>query len=196
MALKTKVKVGNITNLSDARYCAGMGVDLLGFPIGTSHGIDAKKYKEITDWVSGPLFVLEWPIESTVNMEEVLSTYNADLVEISVRQLQFVSKSTKPLIIKLAPEEWDHYKHELLKIKSRIAYLILVNSGLSTPASFQWQKMEGYPILLSFSDFNYSINEMLALPNEGIALSGSEEVRPGLKEYAHLSEVLEELEES
>ncbi len=31
MALKTIVKVGNITNLSDARYCAVMGVDMLGF---------------------------------------------------------------------------------------------------------------------------------------------------------------------
>ena len=29
MPLKTFVKVGNITNLSDARYCAGMGVDML-----------------------------------------------------------------------------------------------------------------------------------------------------------------------
>jgi phosphoribosylanthranilate isomerase len=31
MPLKTFVKVGCITNLSDARYCAGMGVDMLGF---------------------------------------------------------------------------------------------------------------------------------------------------------------------
>ena len=33
MSLQTFVKVGEITNLSDARYCAGMGVDLLGFNV-------------------------------------------------------------------------------------------------------------------------------------------------------------------
>ena len=33
MALSTIVKVGSIRNLSDARYCAGMMVDVLGFSI-------------------------------------------------------------------------------------------------------------------------------------------------------------------
>ena len=31
--LKTLVKVGEINNLSDARYSAGMGVELLGFAL-------------------------------------------------------------------------------------------------------------------------------------------------------------------
>jgi phosphoribosylanthranilate isomerase len=56
MSLKTKVKAGNITNLSDARYCAGMGVDWLSFP---AEKVNPVKFKEITDWVTGPQFVLE-----------------------------------------------------------------------------------------------------------------------------------------
>ncbi|MFT7424854.1 MAG: phosphoribosylanthranilate isomerase, partial [Algoriphagus sp.] len=31
MALRTFVKINGITNLTDARYCSGMYVDLLGF---------------------------------------------------------------------------------------------------------------------------------------------------------------------
>ncbi len=194
MALKTKVKVGRITNLSDARYCAGMGVDLLGFPIGSAHGIDAKKYKEITDWVSGPSFVVEWPTETIDNMDEVISSYNADFIEISVRQLQFVGTSTKPLIIKLALEEWNRYRNELLNNKSRIAYLVLIRSESSATTTFPWNEMKEFSVLLSFTDFNYSIDELLELPIEGIALTGSEEVKPGLKEYTQLSEILERLE--
>lgn len=193
MALKTKVKVGKITNLSDARYCAGMGVDLLGFPIGSAHGIDAKKYKEITDWVSGPLIVAEWPNDTAENMEEVISSYNVDLVEISVQQLQFVNTLTKPLIIKLSPEEWAHYRDELLRNKSRIAYLLIISSEY-VPASLHWNEIKDFPILLSYTDFNYSIHDLLELPITGIALNGSEEVKPGLKEYTHLSEILEILE--
>ena len=193
MALKTKVKVGKITNLSDARYCAGMGVDLLGFPIGSAHGIDAKKYKEITDWVSGPLIVAEWPNDTAENMEEVISSYNVDLVEISVQQLQFVNTLTKPLIIKLSSEEWAHYRDELLRNKSRIAYLLIISSEY-VPASLHWKEIKDFPILLSYTDFNYSIHDLLELPIAGIALNGSEEVKPGLKEYTHLSEILEILE--
>jgi phosphoribosylanthranilate isomerase len=193
MALKTKVKVGKITNLSDARYCAGMGVDLLGFPIG-AHGIDAKKYKEITDWVSGPAFVLELSTDTTENIEDVIHSYNADFVEISVRQLQFVNNLTKPLIVKLTPDDWAHHKQELLRNKSGIAHLLLIRSGSSIPASVPWNEMKSFSVLLSYTDFDYSIHELLELPIEGIALSGSEEIKPGLKEYVHLSDILEALE--
>jgi phosphoribosylanthranilate isomerase len=194
MALKTKVKVGKITNLSDARYCAGMGVDLLGFPIGSAHDIDAKKYKEITDWVSGPAFVAEWSNDTTGNLEEVINSYNADFVEISVRQLQFVGTLAKPLIVKLAPEEWAPYKDELLKSKSRIAFLILIKPESSVSGVVPWHEMKDFSILLSVPDFSYSIDATLELPIEGIALTGSEEVRPGLKEYGNLSSILEALE--
>ena len=54
--LITKVKVGQVTNLSEARYCAGMGVDFLSFPIVS---IDPKTYQEITGWVAGPKFGIE-----------------------------------------------------------------------------------------------------------------------------------------
>ncbi|MFM1835376.1 MAG: hypothetical protein RJA04_63, partial [Bacteroidota bacterium] len=48
--LKTLVKVSAITNLSDARYCAGMGVDLLGFPLGK---ISIDQFTEIRNWLAG-----------------------------------------------------------------------------------------------------------------------------------------------
>jgi len=54
--LKTKVKVSKVTNLSEARYCAGMGVDFLSFPVSS---VDPKTYQEITGWVAGPLFGVE-----------------------------------------------------------------------------------------------------------------------------------------
>ena len=61
MALKTIVKVGSITNLSDARYCAGMGVEMLGFAFDPSHGyyLQAIQFNEIIKWVSGVTIVGE-----------------------------------------------------------------------------------------------------------------------------------------
>ena len=82
MSLKTKVKVGNITNLSDARYCAGMGVDMLGFAIGKAdgQGVGATKFKEITDWIAGPEFILELPEGAIIDISE---KYNVSLIELS-----------------------------------------------------------------------------------------------------------------
>ena len=61
MPLKTFVKVGCITNLSDARYCAGMGVDMLGFRAVESQEnyIKPSQFQEIRGWIAGPLVVAE-----------------------------------------------------------------------------------------------------------------------------------------
>ena len=59
MPLKTFVKVGSITNLSDARYCAGMMVDMLGFRSveGQEGYIKPAQFQEIRGWISGPLVI-------------------------------------------------------------------------------------------------------------------------------------------
>ena len=61
MALKTMVKVGQITNLSNARYCAGMGVNMLGFVVddGSEFFISPEQFREISGWVAGVEFVGE-----------------------------------------------------------------------------------------------------------------------------------------
>ena len=48
--LRTKVKISAVTNLSDARYCAGMGVEWIGFSMDT---VPAEKYGEIRGWLAG-----------------------------------------------------------------------------------------------------------------------------------------------
>ena len=69
MALKTTVKVSKVNNLSDARYCAGMGVNQLGFNIEPDHEnyTDPKSFKELADWVSGVEFVGEIEITLIIN---------------------------------------------------------------------------------------------------------------------------------
>ena len=53
--LKTVVKISNVTNLSDARYCAGMGVEMLGFSIDEAAEtyVDLKKFNDIRSWIAG-----------------------------------------------------------------------------------------------------------------------------------------------
>src|SRR5688572_18265306 len=77
MALKTFVKLNSITNLTDARYGAGMYVNLLGFDLNgnTSNSITPDTFREITGWVSGVDFVGEFTHDSSLDLFEVLKGY-------------------------------------------------------------------------------------------------------------------------
>ncbi len=55
MALITSVIVNGVNNLSDARYCAGMGVDMIGFNLDESQPgfMPAADLQDIAGWVAG-----------------------------------------------------------------------------------------------------------------------------------------------
>ncbi|MGB3586848.1 MAG: hypothetical protein WBA23_09925, partial [Tunicatimonas sp.] len=77
MALKTTVKVGSINNLSDARYCAGIGVDILGFCFESSHEkfIEPTTFLALSEWLSGVQYMAEFPTYSFQQIEETLALY-------------------------------------------------------------------------------------------------------------------------
>ena len=189
MSLKTKVKAGNITNLSDARYCAGMGVDWLGFP---AKEVTPVIFKEITDWVTGPQFVLE--VDSLEIMVEV-STYATSTIQISILQLSWINSIPgKDWIVTLRLSDWNKFKDELIAYKEKIAHLIV---SLDDPQNLQTLLSSihlHFQILVEFNGTEYSLHEILALPIDGINISGSNEMKPGLKDFEALSSVLEELE--
>ncbi|MES2617835.1 MAG: hypothetical protein V4613_08150 [Bacteroidota bacterium] len=56
------LKFSSITNLSDARYAAGMWADFIGFSFDPSSPsyLEPNKAKEIAGWVNGPLLVGEF----------------------------------------------------------------------------------------------------------------------------------------
>ncbi len=194
--LKIKVKVGKVTDLSDARYCSGMGVDLLGFPVGSHDGIDPKKYKEITDWVSGPSFVLEWTGEEiTDRFEEVIQAYNADFIQIAAHQLENIPLLPKGLIVTLPVSDWPLYHLALQSNKSKIAYLLLTNSVNDLiDSTLVGQIAKEFPVLLGFGIAEKNLDLIESLPVAGIALDGTTEFKPGLKDYSYLSAILERLE--
>ena len=78
--LKTKVKVSAIENLSDARYCAGMGVEWLGFSM-TDVPLD--KFNEIRNWLSGVQIVGEAFNCSEDQIITLCESYQPDVLEIS-----------------------------------------------------------------------------------------------------------------
>ena len=89
MALQTFVKISNISNLSDARYCAGMMVDVLGFNIDPSSAsaVSPEDFAEIAEWVAGVEFAGEFHEATMHQIKDAIKKYEVDYVEIEKMDL-------------------------------------------------------------------------------------------------------------
>ncbi|PZX51260.1 phosphoribosylanthranilate isomerase [Algoriphagus ratkowskyi] len=203
MALSTFVKVSGITNLTDARYCAGMYVDLLGFSLeeGTDKFITPSQFNEITGWVSGLEFVGEFLTSTSYEVEETLANfpsiqwiehdrieplvemegkgkgliYKMDLKEVRRIELEVAEKlNSSGIIFHITAdhEKLDEEDMEAIKILSDNCKVIL-GAGITA------ENVKGL-----ITDLNLY----------GISLTGGVEIKPGLKDFDELADILEALE--
>jgi phosphoribosylanthranilate isomerase len=186
--LMTKVKVGKITNLSEARYCAGMGVDFLSFPVSS---VDPKTYREITSWVAGPKFGIE--IESATT--DLITQYQCDFISFGIDTTDASAPdfNGRKLFVCLDINDWFVQRMNLMRVKEQIVHIEL-NVPLLNDAAMNilLQASKDFDILLKIT-FAMGREQIRKLPIAGISLDGDGETKPGYKEYP-LSEILEQLE--
>ncbi|SFC10261.1 phosphoribosylanthranilate isomerase [Spirosoma endophyticum] len=205
MALQTLVKISNVTNLSDARYCAGMGVDMLGFSMDADSAdyVEPKKFDEIRAWVAGVQIVGETASTDPELIEQLLDTYHPDLLQVDeAALLPYLGTFGKPLILRtdLAQVTLDQLDTLLQTGSTGADYVLLESNGpihLDDELKTALQRLSArYPILLGTGVSVANVHELLAqLPVRGIALSGGNEERPGNKEFGELMDILEAIEE-
>jgi len=180
MPLKTLVKVGSITNLTDARYCAGMEVDMLGFRAipGQENYIQPVQFQEIRGWINGPRIVAEiYGITNPDELDAILENYKPDYLEMGVKELsQF---SALPLPVLLTVEN----PGDAVKLTIHPKYLIGKTFFKST-----------IPLLVEVHSTNVVQSLLENEDVSGIVLKGGIEQKPGLKDFEVLNDVLELLE--
>lgn len=201
MALQTLVKISGITNLTDARYCAGMGVEMVGFGIdeSTNDFIGFQKIQDIIQWLSGVQLVGEI---TNQNIEKV-SEYGFDFIETA--NLQIIdnqadsSNSSSKIILKIVitQENLVQISHILEKYHTKVSYFLL-ESELQFDNHIEnilKNYCAKYPILLGFGISKSTIIHILnTIKPTGIALKGGIEISPGLKDMDELAEILEIIE--
>jgi phosphoribosylanthranilate isomerase len=195
--LKTTIKVSNLNNLSDARYCAGMGVEMLGFSMDE---LDFDKFKEMRGWLAGVQIVGETNSKDISTIIDLVEKYQPDCLEVSdwenVIEIQRIGK---PIILKV-----DFATANLPALfqatKGNVEYFVLENSdefGVVDDATLSqldaWSFQ--YPILLGFGIKESNANDLLEQTQlTGFALKGGNEIRPGFGDNEDLMNVLEILE--
>lgn len=202
MSLKTEVKVGHISNLSDARYCAGMGVQYLGFSMdrNTEHYVDQKTLKSIKDWIVGPVIVGEFP-DLNVSKNDIPDILeDIDCIEISEpASISASAEINLPLILRLDIATFQS-KEELEKIMARtkdgVLFFILEKSSVSLVQDTDIIRLASqYKIMIGYGIDKNSIHTWInGTDIFGISLKGGTEIKPGYKDYDELAVILEQIE--
>lgn len=204
MALKTTVKVSDITNLSDARYCAGMGVEILGFCFEDKQDkfVAPDLFTALSEWLSGVKYSADFTDYSAQQIEKTLKMYKpVELLQTaSSEQATLLNKLELPIILQLEASNFGSLgalADEMKRSQHNIAYFNLENSEDVNYLTLEdaLYLAEQYPVLLGFG---VTPTNVLSLVDEsaiqGIALKGSNEIKPGYKDYDALAEILEQLE--
>ncbi|MBL3657308.1 phosphoribosylanthranilate isomerase [Fulvivirga sediminis] len=196
MALKTFVKVSSVNNLSDARYCAGMEVNQIGFSLeeGTESYISPEKFSELTEWLSGVEYVGEFENSSTQKIQETINQYNVSFVQINnPEQAKELNSESFSLILSISVKDLPHIDPNL-----PVVYLLVsgeTDEWSEKELDLIFQHKDNYKILLSSGVNESNIEQLLEKTKAaGIALQGGNELRPGYKDYDELADILESLE--
>ncbi|GAB3173428.1 hypothetical protein [Telluribacter humicola] len=205
--LTTTVKISNVTNLSDARYCTGMGVDMLGFSVDADspNYVAPKKFEEIRSWLAGVKIVAESSQTEPQQLLELLKEYPVDALQVEEPNLlpYLRSEASLPLLLRVNVDTYEADELDALmsRYQDEVDYFLLEsdqNAELTTAwTGFLNQLARQYPILVGFGlNDEQEVKDLLSTTSvQGIALRGSEEIRPGYKDFGAMMDILEALEE-
>lgn len=205
MALSSFVKISSVTNLSDARYCAGMYVNLIGFDLEeTSKKFTSpQKFNEITGWLSGVDFVAEFESTHPEKILTLVQEYKGiNFIEIKEEPyLRMLVNSSFGIILKKELESEEDLDDLIAKSQffedfgvmlHLVSETLQLNESLTKKLKTLGSTVD---VLLGFGIEPDTIGDIIEETGiKGIALEGGEEIKPGLKDFDQLAEILEALE--
>ncbi len=189
--LKYPVYIRSVTNLSDARYCAGMGVEMIGFCFDKQNPdyIEPTIALGLMGWLSGVKFVAEFDNNTTEEINQIIAEIKPDFI--SIKKTEHFQDWGIPIIFRLNLVEGLKF------YPPQGAYILVENSSqdLNQYNLLNKEFTDMYKLILStgFTKENIDIINDTYQPY-GFSLKGGTEISPGLKNYDDLAEILEALE--
>lgn len=202
MALKTKVKINRITNLTDARYCSGMYVDILGFSLeeGSPHYVSPTQFQEITGWISGIDYAAEFSDLDAYSIERLLADYPSItwIESEDLDTLVQLASMKKKMIYRVQLEDLDTLlpKIDLLRDHEITLHVTSNNKSLAIDAESSINHfLNQLKVFLGAGISPANAGSLCELPGlYGFALDSGDEIKPGLRDFDQLAAILESLE--
>ena len=185
-----KIIATDIANLTDARYFAAWGVDMMCYNIEaeTEGSLTPAKLKEIVDWVEGPVTGIKMAglaVPATINDVE-FALENA-IVSPFIEKADLPDNITNVYRICTLDDIPQDDDKLILTLDTPVAQLSSVQSDkIKSIASSKIVFLDG---IFTSSD----LDTITALGVEGIILKGGEEEKVGYKSFDELDDLLEAL---
>ncbi|MCA8830234.1 phosphoribosylanthranilate isomerase [Hymenobacter pini] len=205
MALLLPVMVRGINNLSDARYCAGMGADSLTFRLDPAFAdyLTPQAVQELSGWVAGVQLIGEFdtlPIEDINALVQQCGLHAVllhrrrpadELAQLTVPALKLTSwiPDMMPEDVELRfREQAPHYQGFVLATPPSP----LPNAAAMLRLTEQTRQ---YTIWLGAGFAADSVRALAeTVRPAGLVLQGGDEIKPGLRDFDEMEAVFEQLE--
>ncbi|WP_460553392.1 hypothetical protein [Hymenobacter daeguensis] len=188
--------IRGINNLSDARYCAGMGADKLTFvldPALPGH-LDAKTMKELAGWIAGVELIGEFDQLSAHEINAIAADCSLDAVLLrSFRTADELAEIAPPVYLELSIEA----AAALPDFPALPAgFVIELPDLLPTEGFVTLRHITGHNPIWAGPGLDPERAHYLAthLRLAGLAFPSGDEVKPGLRDFDQLEAVFEALE--
>ncbi len=188
--------IRGINNLSDARYCAGMGADKLTFVLDPAIPgyIDTKAVKELSGWVAGVELIGEFDQLSAAEINAIAAECALDAVLLrQPRSAAELAEIAPPVYLELAAGALATASYLPgssvgIVVELTIPLTSEIREGLSRIATQR-------PLWIGPGLDPTLARELLTtLSPAGLTFPSGDEVKPGLRDFDQLEAVFEALE--
>ena len=188
--------IRGINNLSDARYCAGMGADKLTFildPALPGH-LDTKTVKELAGWIAGVELIGEFDQLNAASINAIAADCALDAVLLrSPRTAEELTEIAPPVYVELAADTAalaQPLPSSLLGVVVELPENTTAEMRAALQATASRQPLWLGPGLLPERARDLASQ----LPLAGLSFPSGDEVKPGLRDFDQLEAVFEALE--
>ncbi len=194
MSLRTKALISSVTNLSDARFATGMGVDYIGFNIDedSSDSISLTDFTAITAWLEGPTMVGETSKSlSTDKALELAKAFEVShMISDSEDQIQAFKNAGMSTFLRTQVVSIN----EIEDIKTEADFIIIETAQEFSIDDFNTLEISKEVFIANSFNAENINNWIDQTKITGIGLRGSEEIRTGFVDLDEMADILEAIE--
>lgn len=206
MSLLVPVLVRGINNLSDARYCAGMGADSLTFRLDPTFAdaLTPATVQELSGWVAGVQLIGEFDTLPVADINALVQQCGLHAVLLHRRrpadelaELMVPALRLMRWVPDMLPEDVD------LRFREQAPHFqgfVLATPPSPLPSSTDLLRLteqaRTYAIWLGAGFAPTELRQFVeTIRPAGIVLQGGDEIKPGLRDFDEMETVFEQLEE-
>ncbi|MFL2997002.1 MAG: hypothetical protein ACJZ00_07685 [Cytophagales bacterium] len=200
MSLKYFVHVSSINNLSDARYCSGMMVNSLGFDLDkeSKTKLPLENINEICKWVNGVDFVGEFNNSQSNYINEVINELDFNYISVNISNtIKSIDFDHQKIIIVLPePNLISPGTNNYLRDNFPESRTLIIDNLTKDSISKLELLTDNYEIIINPLETINITKSILNKFDLGLLLKGSQEIKPGYKDYDSISDYLDAIDES